>query len=218
MAKFTNEVKTGIVVIVAAFLLLILVYKVGGIKIEKGYELHCLFNYVSGLEEKAPVELAGLKVGEVKNVKHIYDGDETKVLVTLSIDEGAKVRQDSKIGIGTTGLIGEKLVTISGGSKGSPFVEKGATLVGKDPFQMEELIETGEKLAARLDSALVDLQTLMKDVDGVVVENKEDIRQAIANLRITAENFKDFSEDIKKHPWKLLMKGKEEKPKEEKKK
>lgn len=218
MAKFNNEIKTGIVVIVAAFFLLMLVYKVGGIKVEKGYELHCLFGFVGGLEEKAPVELAGLKVGEVKKVVHTYEGDETKVLVTLSINEGAKVRQDSKIRIGTTGLIGEKLVAISGGSKGTPFVGKGATLVGKDPFQMEDLIETGEKLAARLDSALVDIQQLTKDVDGVVVDNKEDIRQAIINLKDTSENFKDFSEDIKKHPWKLLMKGKEEKPKEEKKK
>lgn len=216
MAKLSNEVKTGIVVVVAALLLLFLVYKVGGIKVEKGYELNALFNYVSGLEEKAPVKLAGVTIGEVKKVNHTYDGDETKVSVTMLIKEIAKVRQDSKIRISTTGLIGEKYIEITGGLRGSPFVAPGATLAGIDPFQMEDLVEMGEKLAARLDSSMQDLQRLMKNVDGVVVDNKEDIRTAIVNLKDTSENFREFSEDIKNHPWKLLMKGKET-PKEKKK-
>ncbi len=216
MAKLSNEAKTGIVVVAAALFLLFLVYKIGGIKVEKGYELNCLFNYVSGLEEKSPVKLAGVTVGEVKSVGHSYDGDETKVLVTLTMKEIAKVRQDSKVRISTTGLIGEKYIEITGGTKGSPFVEPGATTVGIDPFQMEDLVEMGEKLAARLDSAMVDLQKLMGHADSVLVENKDDIRTTISNLRDTSENFKEFSDDIKRHPWKLIMKGKEEKPKEKK--
>lgn len=211
MAKLNNEIKTGIVVVVAALFLLFMVYKVGGIRVEKGYELRCFFNYVGGLEEKAPVKLAGVGVGEVKEVSHTYVGDETKVLVTLSMNEQAKIREDSKIDISTTGLIGEKYVEISGGSKGTPFVKPGTTLVGKDPFKMEDLIETGEELAARLDESMQDLQKLMKDTDGVIVDNREDIRTTIANLKESSENFKEFSDDIRRHPWKLLIKGKEKK-------
>ena len=213
MAKLSNEVKTGIVVVVGALLLLLLVYKIGGIKIEKGYDIHCLFNYISGLEQHAPVRLSGVEVGEVKDIGISYAGDETKILLTLSLDDNAKVRQDSKIRISTLGLLGEKYVEITGGSKGSTFVKPGATIVGIDPFQMEDLVEMGENLAARLDSTMLDLQKLMKDADGVIVDNREDIRATIANLKVTSENFKEFTEDIKRHPWKLLIKGKEQKPK-----
>lgn len=216
MAKLSNEVKTGIVVVVGALLLLLLVYKIGGIKVERGYEMHCLFNYISGLEQHAPVRLSGVEVGEVKDIGISYDGDETKILLTLSLDENAKVRQDSKIRISTLGLLGEKYVEIAGGSKGSPFVKPGATIVGIDPFQMEDLVEMGEKLAVQLDASMQDLQKLMSDVDGVIVENKDDIKATIMNLKDTSENFKEFSDDIRRHPWKLLMKGKEEKPKEKK--
>ncbi|MDP2943338.1 MAG: MlaD family protein [Candidatus Omnitrophota bacterium] len=209
MVRLTNEIKTGVVVVVAALLLLFLVYKIGGIKTEKGYEVKCTFTYVSGLEENAPVKLAGVKIGEVKSVGHSYDGDETRVLVTLKLDEKARIREDSKIRISTTGLIGEKYIEIAGGSKGSPFIKKGAILVGIDPFEIEELIETGRTLAARIDSGVQDLQKLVGHADGVLVDNKDDIRATIVNLKDTSENFKEFSDDIRRNPWKLIMKQKE---------
>lgn len=209
MVKLTNEIKTGVVVVVAALLLLFLVYKIGGIKTEKGYEVKCTFTYVSGLEENSPVKLAGVKAGEVKSVGCTYDGDETKVLVTLELDEKARIREDSKIRISTTGLIGEKYIEITGGSKGSPFVKQGAVLTGIDPFEIEELIETGRTLAARIDSGVQDLQKLVNHADGVLVDNKDDIRATIVNLKDTSENFKEFSDDIRRNPWKLIMKQKE---------
>lgn len=209
MLKLTNEIKTGVVVVVAALLLLFIVYKIGGIKTEKGYEVKCTFTYVSGLEENAPVKLAGVKVGEVRSVGCSYDGDETRVLVTLRLDEKAKIREDSKIRISTTGLIGEKYIEITGGSKGSPFVTKGALLTGIDPFEIEELIDTGRTLAARIDSGVQDLQKLVGHADGVLVDNKDDIRTTIINLKDTSENFKEFSDDIRRNPWKLIMKQKE---------
>lgn len=209
MLRLTNEIKTGIVVVVAALLLLFIIYKIGGIKTEKGYEVKCTFTYVSGLEENAPVKLAGVKVGEVRSVGCSYDDDETRVLVTLRLDEKARIREDSKIRISTTGLIGEKYIEITGGSKGSPFVSRDAILVGEDPFEIEELIETGRMLAARVDSGIQDLQKLVGHVDGVVVDNKDDIRVTILNLKDTSENFKEFSDDIRRNPWKLIVKQKE---------
>ena len=122
------------------------------------------------------------------------------------------MREDSKIRISTTGLIGEKYIEITGGSKGSPIVPAGKTLVGIDPFEMEELIDIGKSLAARLDSSMQDLQKLMGHADGVLVDNKDDIRATIMNLKDSSENLKEFSDEVKRNPWKLLMKGKEAPP------
>ncbi|MDD5073323.1 MAG: MlaD family protein [Candidatus Omnitrophica bacterium] len=214
MAKFNNEIKTGIVVVAAVLVFMYISAMMGGgKKVVGGYDLNVIFNYVNGLEDKAPVKLAGVNVGEVNKVAHIYDNDETKVLVQLTLNGGTKVREDSKIMISTTGLIGEKYIEITGGKKGSPVVEKGKTLTGIDPFVMEELI-------AKVDSAVQDLQKLMGDADTVLVENKDDIRATImnlkdssANLKDSSENLKEFSDEVKRNPWKLLMKGKEVPPK-----
>lgn len=205
MAKFNNEIKTGIVVVAAILVFMYISAKMGGVKVTDGYELNVLFNYVSGLEDKAPVKLAGVIIGEVKKVTHVYDNDETKVLVKLSLNGDARVREDSKIKISTTGLIGEKYIEITGGLKGSPVVPHGKTLVGVDLYEMEELI-------ARLDSSMQDLQKLMGHADSVLVDNKDDIRATIMNLKDSSENLKEFSDEVKRNPWKLLMKGKEVPP------
>jgi len=202
MAKFNNEIKTGIIVVAAILVFMYISVKMGGGKVVGGYKLNVMFDYVSGLEDKAPVKLAGVKIGEVEKVSHVYKDDQTRVMATLDLDGNAKVRQDSKLLIRTTGLIGEKYVEITGGSKGSPVIPKGSTLEGTNPFEMEELI-------ARLDSAVQDLQKLMGHADSVLVDNKDDIRATIMNLKDSSQNLKEFSDEVKRNPWKLLIKGKE---------
>ncbi len=205
MLKINNEIKTGVVVVAAVLVFMFISAKMSGGKVIGGYKLNVIFNYVSGLEDKAPVKLAGVKIGEVEKVAHTYANDETKVLVSLALNGDAKVREDSKIKISTTGLIGEKYIEITGGSKGSPIVPHGKTLVGVDLYEMEELI-------ARLDSSMQDLQKLMGHADAVLVDNKDDLRATIMNLKDSSENLKEFSDEVKRNPWKLLMKGKEVPP------
>ena len=205
MAKFNNEIKTGIVVVAAVLVFMYISVKMGGVKVVGGYKLNVMFDYVSGLEDKAPVKLAGVNVGEVEKVAHIYTDDQTRVMATLALAGDAKVRQDSKLSIRTTGLIGEKYIEITGGSKGSPIVAKGSTLEGTNPFEMDELI-------AKVDSAVQDLQKFMGHADSVLVDNKDDLRATIMNLKDSSQNLKEFSDEVKRNPWKLLMKGKEVPP------
>ena len=205
MAKFNNEIKTGIVVVAAVLVFMYISVKMGGVKVVGGYKLNVMFDYVSGLEDKAPVKLAGVNVGEVEKVAHIYTDDQTRVMATLALAGDTKVRQDSKLSIRTTGLIGEKYIEITGGSKGSPVVAKGSTLEGTNPFEMDELI-------AKVDSAVQDLQKFMGHADSVLVDNKDDLRATIINLKDSSQNLKEFSDEVKRNPWKLLMKGKEVPP------
>lgn len=205
MAKFNNEIKTGIVVVAAVLVFMYISVKMGGVKVVGGYKLNVMFDYVSGLEDKAPVKLAGVNVGEVEKVAHIYTDDQTRVMATLALAGDTKVRQDSKLSIRTTGLIGEKYIEITGGSKGSPIVAKGSTLEGTNPFEMDELI-------AKVDSAVQDLQKFMGHADSVLVDNKDDLRATIMNLKDSSQNLKEFSDEVKRNPWKLLMKGKEVPP------
>jgi hypothetical protein len=46
-------------------------------------------------------------------------------------------------------------------------------------------------------------------VDETITENKPKIGNIFDNLEETSENFNEFSQDIKHHPWKILAKGKE---------
>jgi phospholipid/cholesterol/gamma-HCH transport system substrate-binding protein len=207
----SNEIMTGIMVLVCIGLLLFFLFKTGKIGARpQAYHIKAVFNTAGGTENNAPVMLAGVEVGEVKAIKLTYD-PETQVVFTLSIDKRAKVRADSVASINTLGLMGEKYIEISSGSSGAPFVEPGSVIRGEDPFQFEKLAKKGEEVAETLDQTLVDIRKLVNNVDDMVVDNRKGIDSIIADLEATARNFKEFSEDIKHHPWKLLMKGKEKK-------
>jgi len=216
MKKISNEVMTGIVVLLCIGLLMFFLFKTGKIGYRpEVYQLKAVFITAGGIEKNAPVMLAGVGVGEVMDIELDY-GDETNIILTLLLDKKAKVRSDSTASISSLGLMGEKYIEISRGSAGMPFLEPGSTIMGEEPFQFERLAKKGEEIAENLDVMLIDVRTLVNNLNGVVTDNKTGIDQIIEDLEVTAENFKEFSEDIKRHPWKLLLKGKEKKPKKEK--
>jgi phospholipid/cholesterol/gamma-HCH transport system substrate-binding protein len=211
MAKLlTNELKTGFLVVLSIAILMGFTLSVGKFSVfQKQYKLYVVFDRVAGVESDAPVRLSGVEVGKVENIELSYKGDETKVKIGILLYKNAKPRQDSKAYVTTLGLMGEKYIELSSGSKGSPFLKPGSTIIGEDPVQMEELVEIGKKVASEVEDTLGQIRSLAQHLDELVVDNRGNIDSIIGNLDRTTENFEEFSDDIKRNPWKLLIKAKE---------
>ncbi|MBN3038166.1 MAG: MCE family protein [Candidatus Omnitrophica bacterium] len=214
--KRTNDFLIGLVVILSVVALLALTYRVNKFSFSKGgYDLRVAFINSSGIEKDAPVRLSGVEVGKVKNISLIYDKQGTHVLLTLWLQEDAKVREDSEAFVTTLGLMGEKYVELTAGSAESVFLKPNSLIIGREPFDTAKFIEKGEEIANNLDNAITDFRKLTGGVNEVIMVHREDLDQMLKNLVITSENVKSFSEDIKWHPWKLIRKSKSQKPKED---
>lgn len=212
MRKISNEVKTGVMVAVCLLILLGFTAKITGPStFKKGYSLQVQFNYANALKKGAPVYLTGVEVGEVKDVRIIYSDEGTNARFTVWLDKGAKVREDSKAYIAMMGLMGEKYLEFSRGSKESPFLKEGSLVIGKEPMMMEEMMDKAMSIADNLNGGISDLRKLMKDVNVTVTDNRPQIDEIIKNMNETSNNFKEFSDEIRRAPWKLLMKTKEKK-------
>jgi phospholipid/cholesterol/gamma-HCH transport system substrate-binding protein len=210
MAKrtVTNELKVGVLVVACIIVLVGFLYKTGSFEFKKeGYEIKVLFNIVSGVQKNAPVRLAGVEIGQVKNIELSY-ADGTKVAVTLWLQERAKLKRDSRAHITALGLMGEKYIEVSPGSKDSPYLKPGETINGEDPLELAALAKKGESIAEVLEETLDNIKALAQNSNLVVTDNKDKIDAIFENLEATTQNFKEFSEDVKKHPWKLMGKGK----------
>ena len=59
------------------------------------------------------------------------------------------------------------------------------------------------------------MRKLTGGVNEIIVVHREDLDKMLKNLVETSENIKAFSEDVKRHPWKLIRKSKSQKPQEE---
>jgi phospholipid/cholesterol/gamma-HCH transport system substrate-binding protein len=207
--KLSNESKTGIFVLICIAALLGLLVKVANFSFfQKGYLLKTRFHFTGGVKANAPVRLSGVDVGTVRSIRLVNDVSETFAEVELRLDQGTKVRKDTKATVSTLGMMGEKYVELNVGAS-SDFALPGDTIGSTDPARLEELIEIGKSVAADIGTMAQDISRVADHVDDAIQDNRPKIDSIFENLEETSENFNDFSQDVKYHPWKVLAKGKE---------
>ena len=204
--KMTNELKTGIIV-VAGILVMMLFYVKTTDFTGSPYKIKTYFNYAEGIKEDSIVKLSGIEIGRVEKIQFQYE-PETRVELVLTIKSIVKVHEDAIAFIATSGMIGDAYIGLTPGTPGKPFLKSGSIIGSEDPIEMRKLWKKAEAIADNLDKTLIEVKSLTQNVNGMVTDNKSRIDNIVVNIEQTAVNFKDFSEDIKKNPWKLLMKGK----------
>ncbi|MBQ9536334.1 MAG: outer membrane lipid asymmetry maintenance protein MlaD [Desulfovibrionaceae bacterium] len=82
---------------------------------EPAFKLQARFASVSGLRVGADVELCGVPVGKVAAIKLDPNPLNTQAIVELVFDYDLKLADDSMASIKTSGLIGDKYVSLSRG-------------------------------------------------------------------------------------------------------
>ena len=216
--KFDKEVKIGIFVVICIIALIALTYKVGNFNLGKnGYQLKVQFKNINGIEIGSPVMLSGLEIGQVKDIKLVYDKQEgTKIILDLWLQGEARVRDDSTVSIRTMGLMGEKYLEITSGTANAPFLAQGAIITGQEPFDIDSLINRSDSIAENLNKALVNISALSDDITSLVssfhntlFESQDSLKVIFENFEGTSKNLEELSSDIKSHPWKLMFQNKE---------
>lgn len=112
--KRTIDVGVGLFIIVSLLALVFMVVNVSGITSfasSKGYQVTADFNNIGGLKVRAPVTIAGVKIGEVTNID-LQAGDLiAKVTMRLRPDKPIPY-DDISARILTEGLLGSNYISI----------------------------------------------------------------------------------------------------------
>ncbi|MFA5068915.1 MAG: MlaD family protein [Candidatus Omnitrophota bacterium] len=208
---FTNEVKTGFVVLLCVGILAGLTIMAGNFKpFQQSYHINVIFSNVSGIEKDATVRLAGVEVGKVESVKLIYRKEgSTAVLVRLELAQTAKIKEGAKAAVTMLGLMGEKYIELTPGDTGAEFLKDDVTIQGKDPIDIEAVIDEARSVMEVAKVTMTNISSLARNLDSAVSGNRGNIDEIMNNLRRTTDNLEEFTDDIKRNPWKLLVKGKE---------
>ena len=202
--KISNELKVGVVIVAAIIAGIVFWVKTTDFT-SKGYKVKTSFNYAEGIKPDSIVKLSGIDVGRVEKITFQYT-PQTRIELIMTIDDKAKIHEDSVAFISTSGMIGDAYVGITAGSPDKPFVKNGGELASEDPVEMRKLMKKADAISENLDKTLAEVKNLASNVNSVVADNKIRIDGIASNLEQTAVNFKEFSDDIKQHPWKLLSK------------
>jgi phospholipid/cholesterol/gamma-HCH transport system substrate-binding protein len=114
------------------------------------YDLKARFTNVGQLKLRAPVKIAGVRIGSVADV--VLEPDKLDALVTLSIDKHYnKIPDDSAAAVFTSGLLGDQYVAIQPGGSPDVFKNGDEVILTQSSMQLEELI--GKYLVGGGDAA-----------------------------------------------------------------
>ncbi|HNV85695.1 MAG TPA: MlaD family protein [Candidatus Omnitrophota bacterium] len=205
-----DEIRSGLFITLAAIALIALLFAAGRLQIfQETYKVNILFNYISGLQTNAPVHFAGHKVGKVTKIE-ILENQSKEISVTVSLSQKAVLRKDSKAFIEIMGFMGEKFVELTPGSADAPPLPAGEPLIGTDPIAFYEILKKGTDIADELQKTTASFEELVVNLNDALTENRTDIQQIVQNLNSASGNMKEMTEDLKRHPWKLVFKGKDD--------
>ena len=114
MGRRNLEVLVGVFVVAGIIALGYLSIKLGKLEVigGGGYDVSAGFTDIGGLKVGASVEIGGVDVGRVTNIRL---GKEYQAVVTMRMKDGVKLSDDTIASIKTKGLIGEKFVELSPG-------------------------------------------------------------------------------------------------------
>lgn len=192
MAKRSDEIKVGVMVIVAGAILIVTVsmmvhYNPFRPTSEK-YKTY--FKFAGGLENDSVVRFGGIKVGKVAHV-HISPNDPSLIEVDLQVERGTPLKTDSVARLASLNALGENYVEISPGNRKSPLLKPGQTVPSEETPEFSVLLTKFSNLS---DNALKLIDDLDKNINQI--SSKADVLLGNLNDLTGEKNRKNFSEAL----------------------
>ena len=138
MERTRVNITVGLFVVLGVLALGYLSVKLGHVSFlgGGGYVVFAEFPSVGGLKPGSTVEIAGVEVGRVESIGL----KNYEALVTLRINSGVKLQEDSIASIKTKGLIGERYLRLSPGGSDKIIEPGGRIREVEAPVDFEELL------------------------------------------------------------------------------
>jgi phospholipid/cholesterol/gamma-HCH transport system substrate-binding protein len=134
--------KLGMFVTIGLILFVGTIYFVGKQKNLFGstFTLQSQFKTVTGLKVGNNVRFSGINVGTVSEIELLTD---SAVVVKLVIKEDVRhfIKTDAKASIGSDGLMGDKVLTISPGTTSKRAVKDNATIASLTAIEIEDIMK-----------------------------------------------------------------------------
>ncbi len=178
----SQKIKIGLFTIAGLAVLIAIIFLIGNKRnlFSSTFGVYGTFRNVNGLAIGNNVRFAGITVGVVANITIMNDST-VRVDLTLNDDVKKFIKKDSKISIGSDGLMGDKLVVIApGGITTQEQVKNGDQLPSVPPVDADKIIA---KLTGIADNAGTLIQNL-SEITGKVNSGKGSLGRLLNNDRM----------------------------------
>jgi phospholipid/cholesterol/gamma-HCH transport system substrate-binding protein len=136
----------------------------------------------AGLRNGGSVNFNGIRVGEVISVKL---DNPRRVVALAMIENNAPIRKDTQVGLEFQGLTGVAAISLKGGEEAAPPVpldEDGIPVLMADPNRLQDVTEA--------------IRGTLQNINKVVSDNQEAVKNSLHNLEIFSQSLARNSERI----------------------
>ena len=219
--------KLGMFVTVGLLLFIMAIYFIGKQKNLFGSTFHITskFKTVSGLEVGNNVRFSGINIGTVEEIRLIND---SSVVVSMVIKDEVRefIKTDARASIGSDGLMGDKVLTITPGVKSTKIIEDNGAIASINGIEMNDIMKSVKKSVDNvgvISEELAIFSHSMNNGNGALARLVRDDKMAnsVTNTLSNLESgTKGFSENMEAAKNNFLFRGyfkKKEKEKEKQK-
>ena len=178
-----DQLKVGVVILVALGVLALAIYKLGQAAnlFHSRYELVAYLPNANGLVAGGTVLVAGQFAGTIKSIDFLpVDNDTTRNLrLRLAIDASLRdqIRADSKATVRTLGLLGDKVIDISIGTPRYGALRDGDTIAVAPSLDYEAVLAQ----AAGAVNDMVDLTHDLRNLTNGILHGEGTVGQLVTN-------------------------------------
>jgi phospholipid/cholesterol/gamma-HCH transport system substrate-binding protein len=189
-------IKVGVFATLGIIILAVLIWKIEDLNpfAVKGQRVDAVFRSVAGLDDKASVRVAGVRVGRIDGVG--LDG--THARITLALDKPLALTVGTTARVSSLGMLGEKYVELIPGPPDAPPLPPNAVLVGTTPPGFDEAMEkinnigasiqqltgslSGGDVGGNFNRLVSDIQLTSAEIRMLVAENRANVASSIRNF------------------------------------
>ena len=192
-SRFEANIKVGLFVTIGVSLLMVAIILLGGADSIFVRRIHytIYLQNVDGLMVGSKVVLNGIRIGVIDGMK--FDENRDRIHVGLAVERAyvPLVHKDTAVEIATQGVLGDKYVSLKGGSKELPPVENFGELTNTSTRSGNSFLSNTDQLMQNLTNVATGLDRLIQTME----QNKrsETLFEGLAN---TAKNMAGISEKL----------------------
>ena len=182
----SKEMRVGAFVLAGLVVTGIVIFLIGDEKrlFDAKLTYHTSFSDVQGLKTGAPVRLGGIDIGTVFRVAHSDNPGDNRLYVDMHIvkRESARIKQDTIAKVNNKGLLGDKMIELTGGSAEAPSMPPEGNIKSEDPTDFTNLFSEVGNMTQRADKILANLEVTTKALSDAQMH--EDLRRSIHSVNI----------------------------------
>ena len=167
------------------------------------------FRKITGLQPGAIVRVSGAKAGAITEIlPPTTPSEKFRVKFDVAEDLHQLVRTDSIASIETEGLVGGSFLAISTGTDAAPRVAAEATIAGKEPFDIAELMQqmgdtitkvnkTFDDMKGDVENTVMAIGDTVDNANTLLVDVSGDLKKMAASGAVLASDAQQIAEAIR---------------------